>query len=129
MAEGLSPVAPLTIDSKDGIKLNKNYHDLVVQNLKMLLLTSPGERIMIPDFGCGVRRFLFEMDHPSTYGTLSGIIYKQASRWLPYLEILDIKFASQGAGDHTVPANTIQIKIIFNIKPLNRRSELEVSVS
>jgi hypothetical protein len=129
MAEGLSPVAPLTIDSKDGIKLNKNYHDLVVQNLKMLLLTSPGERIMIPDFGCGVRRFLFEVDHPSTYGTLSGIIYKQAGRWLPYLEILDIKFASQGLGHDTVPDNTIQIKIIFNIKPLNRRSELEVSVS
>jgi len=129
MAEGLSPVAPLTVDSKDGIKLNKTYHDLVVQNLKMLLLTSPGERIMIPDFGCGIRRFLFEQDHSSTYATISGIIYNQAGRWLPYLEILDIQFASQGLGNDTVPANTIQIKIIFNIKPLNRQSELEVSVS
>jgi hypothetical protein len=129
MAEGLSPVAPLTVDSKDGIKLNKTYRDLVVQNLKMLLLTSPGERIMIPDFGCGIRRFLFETDHSSTYSTISGIIYNQVGRWLPYIELTDIQFASQGTGHHTVPANTIQIKIIFIIKPLNQQAELEVEVS
>jgi phage baseplate assembly protein W len=129
MAQGLSPVAPLKLDVVDGIALNKSYFQLVRQNLKMLLLTSPGERIMEADFGVGMRRVLFEADHPTTYATVSARIYKQCAQFLPYLEIKELEFFSQGTGYPDMPDNTVRVKIVFNIKPLNRQGELEVEVS
>ena len=129
MAQGLSPSIPFETDDRDGVKLNKEYIDLVNQNLKMLLLTAPGERVMDPNFGVGMRKFIFEMDHPTTYSNISARIHKQVQKYLPYLDIEAITYDSHGTGNDTIAANTVMIKIIFNIKPLNRREMLEVPIS
>ena len=129
MAQGLSPSIPFVTDDRDGIKLNKEYIDLVNQNLKMLLLTSPGERVMDPHFGVGMRQFIFEVDHPQTYSNMSARIHKQVQKYLPYIEIEAITYDSHGTGNQAIAANTVMIKIIFNIKPLNRREELLLPVS
>ena len=66
MTNGIAPKIPLKVDQVDGpYGLIKDYVELVKQNFKMLLLTNPGERIMNPDFGVGLRRYLFEMNGPS----------------------------------------------------------------
>jgi phage baseplate assembly protein W len=65
---GISPKVPLIYDPTDGpYQLNKNLKQTINQNLKMLVLTSPGERIMIPEFGVGLRRFLFEQVGEETF--------------------------------------------------------------
>jgi len=57
MPSGLSPKLPLTVSEVFGpYNLNTNFEDLAKQNLKMLILTIPGERIMDPNFGVGLRR-------------------------------------------------------------------------
>ena len=62
--QGYSPKLPLVFDkTEDGpYGLNKTILETIKQNLKMLLLTNPGERIMNSDFGVGVRVFLFQQD-------------------------------------------------------------------
>ena len=63
MGVGYSPKLPLQYDSIDGYyKLNKTLHEVMKQNIKMVVLTSPGERMMQPDFGVGLRNYLFEQD-------------------------------------------------------------------
>ena len=56
---GLSPKLPLSIDEIDGLATNKDFREVARQNLKMIVLTSPGERIMPADYGVGLRRMLF----------------------------------------------------------------------
>jgi phage baseplate assembly protein W len=124
MAQGLSPTVPLAIDPRDGIKLNKEYMELVQQNLKMVILTSPGERIMDPYFGVGARRFLFEQDHPSVYADLSARIHIQVAKYLPYIELQEVDFQSQGTGYADIADNLVKIKIVFKVKPLNRTGTL-----
>ena len=48
---------------------------------------------------------------------------------MPYIEIEGITYDSHGTGNNAVAANTVMIKLIFNIKPLNRRAMLEVPIS
>ena len=92
MAQGFSVAIPMQRDARDGFKMNKSYAQVVTQNLKMLLLTVPGERIMDPHFGVGVRRFLFEQDSPVTYSNRSARIHKQVGKYLSYLELEDVEF-------------------------------------
>ncbi len=51
---------PLTPDSGDGFTMIKGLRALIKQNFKMLLLTIPSERVMEPEFGVGLKRFLFQ---------------------------------------------------------------------
>ena len=57
MARGLSPKLPVSTDPIDGYALNKTYAEVVTQNLKNLILTAPGERMMDVDFGVGIRNY------------------------------------------------------------------------
>lgn len=129
MAQGFSVSAPLRKDARDGWEMNKTYKQLVTQNLKMLLFTVPGERIMDLNFGVGLKMYLFEQDHPITHSNISAKIYKQVALYLPYLRIDDVQFKSQGAGYPDHPANRIDIKVHYTIKPLSRSGTLDVVVS
>jgi phage baseplate assembly protein W len=64
---GLSPKLPLAPDNQDGYALNRTYFEMVQQNLKHIILTNPGERIMDPLFGVGIKKYLFEQNTPSTW--------------------------------------------------------------
>ena len=58
MAVGLAPALPLTADEEDGhFTLLKSVLQTTEQNLKMLILTCPGERIMDINFGVGIRHY------------------------------------------------------------------------
>ena len=65
MALGVS--LPLTQDSADGWTLLYSVRRTLRQNFKMLILTNPGERVMIPDFGVGISKYLFENFFPKKF--------------------------------------------------------------
>ena len=92
---GLTPKLPLNIDEINGYALNKNFKEVARQNLKMVILTSPGERIMIPEFGVGIRNYLFENVNTSTFNTIRQRIINQVASYLPYITIRNIEFTSE----------------------------------
>ena len=55
-----APKIPLQLDD-DGnfVKISDSLEN-IKQKLRMLILTNPGEKIMEPEFGVGVRKYLFE---------------------------------------------------------------------
>ena len=89
---GLSPKLPLERDFIDGYSLNKSYRQMIIQNLKMVLLTIPGERVMDPDFGVGLKTYLFEPQMTQTHANLNANIRRQVAKYLPFVKISDIKF-------------------------------------
>ena len=60
----------------------------VKSNLINLILTIPGERIMNPDFGIGIRDLIFEQVVDAE--SLKGQIIDSAARYVPEIEILDL---------------------------------------
>jgi phage baseplate assembly protein W len=60
MAKKFAPKLPLELDENGNfIKIEDSLSN-IKQKLKMLILTNPGEKLMDPEFGVGIRRFLFE---------------------------------------------------------------------
>ena len=104
-----------------------NYEDLARQNLKMLVLTNPGERIMDVNFGVGLKGFLFEQNTPSTYSDIDARIREQAAIYLPFLEIGKVDFSVPENNPDLFP-NKISIKINFRIIPLQITTSLNIEV-
>lgn len=130
MASGLSPKLPLTKDPRDGYALNKTYVDLTKQNLKMLVLTSPGERIMYPDFGVGIRNFLFENIGEMTYSRIRERLSEQVQLYMPFVSIqqVDISEVKEGPAERNM-SNSISIYIKFFIIPLELTTSLEIKAA
>jgi phage baseplate assembly protein W len=54
---------------------------LVRQSIRLILATEPGERIMRPDFGCGLRRFLMAPNTPGTRAAIGRAVQAALLRW------------------------------------------------
>ena len=91
---GLAPKVPLTQDSGDGYTLLKKVDAMLRQNLKMLILTMPGERVMDPGYGVGMKRYLFENYSENTYAEIDSKIREQVAIYMPFIKIHRISFGS-----------------------------------
>ena len=74
------------------------YNDHVEQLLRQLLLTSPGERVCLPEFGCGLRRLLFAPQSEALVASAKLQIRQAVDRWLSdQVELTDVEVISGGA--------------------------------
>ena len=133
MAEGLSISLPLRIDPIDGAYgLNKTLTQLAGQNLRMVILTSPGERMMMPDFGVGVRSYLFEQNTAQVSEALRERIRQQVSTYVPYVKLLDLRVLSQpdvGAAASGMGLKAINIYIKYSVPSANVVSDLTIPIT
>jgi len=121
-AVGISPRLPLSISPRDGAyRLNKTFASNAQQNLKNLILTSPGERIMDPEFGVGIRNYLFESFNDIVQ-LIPGHIEEQIKKYLPYIGIEDI-LIQEGSPAGGTSEHTLFIQIFYRI-PSNNASQL-----
>ena len=119
---GISPKLPLVKDPVDGFLLTKSYREAIKQNFKMLMLTSPGERMMEPDFGVGLRRFLFEPFDSFVFDDIEEKIYEQVQEYMPFIEIVNIVFNDPQKEEYE---NLLGIQIDYFITPIGEMATLD----
>jgi phage baseplate assembly protein W len=73
---------PLRIDAGSRQLARAGYPEHVDQLLRQLLLTSPGERVCLPDFGCGLRRLVFAPQSDALTATVRIQVQQSINRWL-----------------------------------------------
>jgi phage baseplate assembly protein W len=81
-------------------------------NLKNLLLTAKGERVMQPEFGTGLQSLLFEPMDDTFESQLQDVITQTVSYWLPYINIeqIDVEMTDAMKDRHTAHM-TIQFTV------------------
>jgi hypothetical protein len=83
-------------------------------NLKNLILTKKGERLMQPEFGCDIWLVLFEqISEGIIEAKIESYIVDAVSQWLPYLNIDEIIFDYDS---NDIDNNRISLDIKFSLK-------------
>tara|TARA_R100000234_G_C4956497_1_gene159803 strand:+ start:56 stop:439 length:384 start_codon:yes stop_codon:yes gene_type:complete len=125
MAYGYSAQLPLTT--------NVTHYDMIDdfvantrQNVKNLLLTSPGERVMLPDFGVGLRRYLFENDASFVSAEIKDRIFEQIRSYMDFVQIIDIRFATSDDSPD-IKENELAIKVSYRISILDTFDEVIIT--
>jgi phage baseplate assembly protein W len=65
--------------------------DNIRDAIQIILLTEPGERLMLPDFGAGLGRFLFEPNTVSTRRAIGEQISSALRRWEPRIILENVE--------------------------------------
>lgn len=66
---------------------------LVRQSILLILDTEPGERVMRPEFGCGLRRYLMEPNNPATRAAIARDVEAALRTWEPRIELGEVDVA------------------------------------
>jgi phage baseplate assembly protein W len=127
----IAPQVPLEINEEHGNYKEYAMTDLtkvVDQNIKMVLLTSPGERIMNPNFGVGMRKYLFQNQITIDRGTqslppLRENIISQLSTYVPYISIQELEIGGSSY------ENMLKVKIKYYVTESGTASTFELTVS
>jgi phage baseplate assembly protein W len=77
---------PTGVDATGGIALASGDAELV-QAMRLILATYPGERPMRPDFGCRLRDFVFRGGTPDTVAELTDEVRRSLLRWEPRVDV------------------------------------------
>ena len=86
--------------------------DQVKSNIKNLLLTKRGERILQPEFGSGLQSLLFEQNVDDLEGRIEDTINESLEQWLPYVTAEQINIEST---DELKDSNRLNVSIDFRI--------------
>jgi phage baseplate assembly protein W len=84
--------------------------DQIKSNLINLLLTSTGERVMNPEFGCDLKKFLFEGITESNINALKISIEDSISIYIPEIIVKKI------AVDSNIDYNSIDLTVEYSLK-------------
>lgn len=67
------------------------YEESIRQAIGIILRTAPGERVMRPDFGCGIHDLVFEVNSASTATRVATQVRQALLRWEPRINVSDVQ--------------------------------------
>jgi hypothetical protein len=86
---GQGPVFPFR-PGTDGRLAYTSGDAIIRQSIETILETDPGERVMLPTFGCGLRRFLMQPNSPATRTAMQQEISDSLRRWEPRIQVSEV---------------------------------------
>lgn len=84
------------------------------QSIWILLSTAPGERLMMPEFGCGIHDLVFAANTAALRGVVQGKVLDTLQRWEPRIDVLDVIVESE-----LEMSNVLNIRIDYRIRANN----------
>ena len=133
----LNIARPLTVGNDGAFSSDENISDLVKQNLKNLLLTQKGERVMRRSFGTSLTRLLFEQKTDQLKMSIAEEITGAVSTWMNYivLDAITIVFSHESLPEkfrflQDAQENEVKIIIEFRFNALSKtiREILDLTV-
>ncbi|MGB7342040.1 MAG: GPW/gp25 family protein [Phototrophicaceae bacterium] len=109
---------PIALDNDGTIKVS-HYQEAVRQSIWMILGTAPGERVMRPDFGCGIHEMVYGLNTPRTQNDITDEVYRALVLWEPRITVIEVTVAE-------VPneINHLTIEIEYVLRADNSRYNL-----
>jgi uncharacterized protein len=109
---------PFEVDAGLGrVRTEPDRSAYIRQLMLQVLLTSPGERIDRPDFGCGVRRMVFAPNNPATAALTQVLVFQALTTWLgDVIDVREIEVTAEEA--------TLEVAITYRDRETGRTDVL-----
>src|SRR3954451_7612635 len=93
---------PFRIDPVSGQAQQGAYGVHVGQIIRQVLLTAPGERADLPEFGCGLRQLLFAPNSDALQATARLTVRRALDRWLAgQVQVVNVEVSPGDGGDYS----------------------------
>ena len=104
---------------KNGQISTSSGEDLIKESIMIILGTAKGERVMRPDFGCGINELVFAPNNTSTATLVTFYVKEALLKWEPRIEVLNISVTPDEE-----EGNKLNINIEYRVKTTNTKKNL-----
>ena len=118
-----APKFPLRFKEKKVFENVANTKELVKFHMTNLLLTNPGEKIIYPSYGIGIKQMLFENMTSGTLNLWQDKIVDAIQTYLTYINLNEVQIIP------LFDENRITIKIAYNLLSDTEQQILELEIS
>ena len=115
---GVGTAFPLRLDPATHGFVRAEYEESVRQSILLILGTAPGERLMRPEFGCGIHDLVFENLSFATLGRVQQTVDEALLRLEPRIDVTSIDVRPGGDG------NVLLIHIEYQVRATNNAFNL-----
>lgn len=127
MAERQDYSFPFRVDPASRQARRAGYEAHVAQMVRQVLLTSPGERADLPEFGCGLRALVFAPSSDALAVTTELLIRQSLRRWLAgHLEVLVVEIDPPST---TIAENELWVRVEYRLLATRATQRVEVRVA
>jgi len=105
---------PVQPDAAEQDAQQAEYEEDIRQSIRIILETTPGERVMRPDFGSGLMTMVFEPANYTTIALVKQRVEQALVLWEPRIDVRDVKVTVGG-----VARNRLDIDIGYQVRSTN----------
>lgn len=117
---------PFRIDPASGQAAQTTYATHVDQMIRQVLLTAPGERADLPEFGCGLRQLVFAPHSDALDATTKILVQKALNRWLSdQITVQQVTVGPPVAGEE----EQLQVEIDYTLIETQSKQQVVILVS
>ncbi len=109
---------PFAINDQHKVAIVSNEND-IKEAIKIILKTSPGERVMRPDFGCGINNYTFSVMNSANIVQIQNEIERALTLYEPRIVVESVDASVQES-----PDGVLHISIEYKVKSSNARHNL-----
>lgn len=102
---------PIEVDASTGRIRMSEHEDDIAEAIRIIIWTAKGERIMRPEFGSGIDRYLFESNDDTTLRLIEAEVEEAVRMWEPRVHEIEVS-AERDAADES--------KLLLHVKYLVR---------
>jgi hypothetical protein len=81
---------PIKVNAKGGLDWSTGP-DRIQAAIWIILSTSPGERLMLPAFGAGIKDYVFESNSQVVCARLQRAVQKALTQWEPRIQVVSVQ--------------------------------------
>jgi phage baseplate assembly protein W len=104
---------PLQV-APDGRIATSRQERKIEESILLILSTAPGERLMMPEYGCSIHELVFEPNEPRTVALVSHYVRESLARHEPRIDLLDVN--AQTSAD---APNLLMIRVHYRVRSTN----------
>lgn len=113
---------PFRFDPSTGGVATSGSEDNIRQSMTIILGTRPGERQMLPEFGCRIHELVFAPGTSANAGLVSYHVQQALARWEPRIDVLAVE-----AEPHVEGRMTVRVR--YRVKTTQGEHVLDVDLA
>ena len=111
---------PVMLDWHTGRVRDVEFEEDIRQSIRIIVETSQGERVMRPDFGCGIHDLVFAAMDSETLQRVRSTVEDALRRFEARIEVVDVNVLE----DSTLTDGRLQIEVDYRIRRTNQVGNL-----
>jgi len=110
---------PVALELRTGLVATVAYEEDIRQSIRIILETAPGERVMRPNFGCGIHELVFASLDSTAIQRIRSVVEEALRRCEARIEVLSVEVDEAATSE-----GTLLVEIEYRVRKTNQVGNL-----